>query len=154
MSKQTINIGTTANDKTGDPLRTAFNKINQNFDELYNQQSPNSGVSTFNGNVDSGNPTNLPTDRKIYILNEGYYALGDGQEGQVIYIVPATGITMGWNPQIKIVNARYNNGGTSTKTTDFWWAPFYKQPDDAHQNTLITAAFAGGAWNISAGQQD
>jgi hypothetical protein len=36
MAKQTINIGTTANDKTGDPLRTAFNKVNQNFTELYN----------------------------------------------------------------------------------------------------------------------
>ena len=36
MAKQTINIGTTANDGTGDPLRTAFDKANDNFDELYN----------------------------------------------------------------------------------------------------------------------
>ena len=35
MAKQTINIGTTANDSTGDPLRTAFDKTNDNFDELY-----------------------------------------------------------------------------------------------------------------------
>ena len=35
MSKQIINIGTTANDGTGDPLRTAFDKINDNFTELY-----------------------------------------------------------------------------------------------------------------------
>ena len=35
MAKQTINIGTTANDGTGDQLRTAFDKINDNFDELY-----------------------------------------------------------------------------------------------------------------------
>ena len=35
MAKQTINIGTTANDKTGDPLRTAFTKVNANFTELY-----------------------------------------------------------------------------------------------------------------------
>jgi len=35
MSKQTINIGSSANDGTGDPLRTAFDKINDNFDELY-----------------------------------------------------------------------------------------------------------------------
>ena len=35
MAKQVINIGTTANDGTGDPLRTAFNKSNQNFTELY-----------------------------------------------------------------------------------------------------------------------
>lgn len=35
MAKQTVNIGTTANDGTGDPLRTAFTKLNQNFDEVY-----------------------------------------------------------------------------------------------------------------------
>lgn len=36
MAKQTINVGITANDRRGDPLRTAFTKINQNFDEVYN----------------------------------------------------------------------------------------------------------------------
>lgn len=35
MAQQTINIGTTANDGTGDPLRTAFDKCNDNFTELY-----------------------------------------------------------------------------------------------------------------------
>ena len=35
MAKQTINLGTMADNKSGDPLRTAFTKINQNFDELY-----------------------------------------------------------------------------------------------------------------------
>jgi len=36
MTQQIINIGSSANDGTGDPLRTAFNKINTNFTELYN----------------------------------------------------------------------------------------------------------------------
>ena len=35
MAKQTINIGTVANDGTGDPLRSAFDKANDNFTELY-----------------------------------------------------------------------------------------------------------------------
>jgi hypothetical protein len=35
MSQQTINIGHSANDKSGDPLRSAFNKVNANFTELY-----------------------------------------------------------------------------------------------------------------------
>ena len=39
MAKQTINIGSNANDGTGDPLRTAFNKINDNFAELYGDDS-------------------------------------------------------------------------------------------------------------------
>ncbi len=36
MAKQTINIGTVPNDRTGDPLRTAFTKVNSNFTEVYN----------------------------------------------------------------------------------------------------------------------
>ena len=35
MAKQVINIGTASNSRNGDPLRTAFDKINQNFTELY-----------------------------------------------------------------------------------------------------------------------
>ena len=35
MAIDTINIGTTANDGSGDPLRTAFTKINTMFTELY-----------------------------------------------------------------------------------------------------------------------
>jgi hypothetical protein len=35
MAKQTVNIGATANDGTGDPLRDAFDKLNDNFNEVY-----------------------------------------------------------------------------------------------------------------------
>lgn len=35
MAKQIINIGTSENKGDGDPLRTAFDKVNQNFNELY-----------------------------------------------------------------------------------------------------------------------
>lgn len=35
MAKQTINVGTAANDKSGDSLRAAFQKVNSNFSELY-----------------------------------------------------------------------------------------------------------------------
>ncbi len=35
MSQQTIDIGATPNDGTGDPLRDAFDKCNDNFSELY-----------------------------------------------------------------------------------------------------------------------
>lgn len=35
MAQQTINIGASANDGTGDTLRVAGTKINDNFTELY-----------------------------------------------------------------------------------------------------------------------
>ena len=39
MTQQTINIGSAANDRSGDPLRTAFTKINANFTDVYTQLS-------------------------------------------------------------------------------------------------------------------
>ena len=49
MSKQTIGVGTTANDGTGDPLRTAMIKVNENFDEIYlnNPQGLTENVDYF-----------------------------------------------------------------------------------------------------------
>ena len=35
MAKNTIDIGTEGNDGTGDSIRESFNKVNQNFTELY-----------------------------------------------------------------------------------------------------------------------
>ena len=37
MAKQVIGIGTTDNDGTGDQVRVAFDKANQNFTELYDR---------------------------------------------------------------------------------------------------------------------
>jgi plastocyanin len=55
MSKQIINIGASANDGTGDPLRNAFDKANDNFNELYLALGDaNNPVDLFdiNGNLD------------------------------------------------------------------------------------------------------
>lgn len=40
MAQQTINVGSAANDGTGDTLRTAGTKINANFTELYTDYIP------------------------------------------------------------------------------------------------------------------
>ena len=42
MAQQTVSIGSSSNDGTGDPLRTAFTKVNENFSELYQK----TGVDT------------------------------------------------------------------------------------------------------------
>jgi hypothetical protein len=49
MARQTINIGSSANDGTGDPLRTAFDKINDNFVELYGTDND---INTLDANLD------------------------------------------------------------------------------------------------------
>ena len=57
MAKQTIGIGTSANDGTGDPLRDAFDKVNDNFDEVYSAFTFASNNATVANNVLIGNST-------------------------------------------------------------------------------------------------
>jgi hypothetical protein len=52
MARQAINIGSSANDGTGDPLRTAFDKINDNFVELYGSDND---INTLDANLDVNN---------------------------------------------------------------------------------------------------
>ncbi len=52
MARQAINIGSSANDGTGDPLRTAFDKINDNFVELYGSDND---INTLDANLNLNN---------------------------------------------------------------------------------------------------
>lgn len=57
MTQQTIGIGAATDDKTGDTLRNAFDKVNDNFTELYTYTSSNvfyqggSNVTISSGNI-------------------------------------------------------------------------------------------------------
>ena len=57
MARKNINVGSAPNDSTGDPLRTAFQKINDNFIEVYanvaasNYRFSNNTMSTVSGDM-------------------------------------------------------------------------------------------------------
>lgn len=100
MTKQVINIGQSANDKSGDPLRTAFNKINQNFTELYslptlpsqtghtNQYLKTDGAGNLSwSSVSSGGSTGDITFSGVMIQGAGT-ASGDGNNYSTIELVP------------------------------------------------------------------
>lgn len=57
MAQQTLNIGTTANDGTGDTLRVAMDKVNDNFDEIYASPLFNNDI-TISGNEIRANRSN------------------------------------------------------------------------------------------------
>ena len=65
MAKQIINVGTTANDGTGDKVRDAFIKVNSNFGELYDEGGAN---ITVNNPVTS---TETTLDVALADLNTG-----------------------------------------------------------------------------------
>jgi hypothetical protein len=51
MAQQTINVGTSPNDGTGTPLRTAFQYTNSNFTELYTAVGPSGNNIVVPGNA-------------------------------------------------------------------------------------------------------
>ena len=55
MARQIINIGSTANDGTGDPLRTAFDKINDNFQEVYGATAAGTNIDITTNTIASTN---------------------------------------------------------------------------------------------------
>lgn len=69
MAKQTINIGASADDGTGDEIRTAFDKCNDNFTELYDEDVALDGrVTALEGappgsvaSLDDVGDVNVPT---------------------------------------------------------------------------------------------
>jgi hypothetical protein len=63
MSKQTINVGNSVNDGTGDTLRNAMIKINANFSEVYSSYTANGTITVGNSTVNSTiNSTSLSTN--------------------------------------------------------------------------------------------
>ncbi len=55
MAQQVINIGTAANDGSGDPLRSAFDKINDNFSELYAKGPAGANFDLSNNDIEATN---------------------------------------------------------------------------------------------------
>ena len=60
-AKQIINIGTTANDGTGDPIRDAFDKVNDNFTELYTDDAGDVGSITATAPIERDTATGAVT---------------------------------------------------------------------------------------------
>lgn len=61
MAKQVINIGTSADDGTGDVLRVAFDKVNDNFTELYNDDSGDVDSVSASGGLEVDQSTGAVT---------------------------------------------------------------------------------------------
>jgi len=81
MAQQTVNIGDSANDGNGDPLRTAFDKVNDNFDEVYTALG---GV--IDGLTESDLKGNVLADDDTIIINSltGSINLSDTVVGNIV----------------------------------------------------------------------
>lgn len=91
MAQQTINIGSAPNDGTGDTLRTAMNKANLNFTEVYTKDAAQDGRLTTNeGNITTltsrtnGIDTTITTlDTRTTTLESNTLKIPNGDKGDI-----------------------------------------------------------------------
>ena len=145
MAKQTIGIGSAANDGTGDPLRTAFDKINDNFDEIYTELGGSSLSSlSLSGNALISDVTNAdinitPNGTGNVVINANLEVKGDSTQ------LATTNITIEDN---LLELSKNNSGGadidagiliqraTAGNNAAFYW----NEGDDKFKAVLTTSS--------------
>ena len=90
MAKQTINIGASANDGTGDSLRSAFDKVNDNFNELYGAGAAGTNVDITGNSITTvdtnGNLTLAPNGTGKVVVDTGNVLnLTDHNDNALVY---------------------------------------------------------------------
>jgi hypothetical protein len=102
MAQEIIDIGASANDGAGDPLRTAFTKTNNNFSQLFAAGGV-SGISNGTSN--------------ITILNNGSILMSASNVANVVTVTSAgatvTGVLTG--------SGNYFSSGQCHSRTVFYW---------------------------------
>lgn len=96
MAKQPIGIGSSANDGTGDALRVAFDKVNDNFDEVYADDFVTTARIADDAITEAHlDATNAPTDN--YVLSYDSATSGftwvQQYDGDITGIVAGDGLT-------------------------------------------------------------
>ena len=100
MAKQLVNLGSVPNDGTGDPLRTSFNKTNDNFNEIYTTFGDGSTLSAGNISANYANVAGVATVAQGIIgapnLNVGIVTANGfiSQAGVTPVVITHTGTTL------------------------------------------------------------
>jgi hypothetical protein len=144
MAKQTINVGTGPNTGTGEALRTAFIKVNDNFNEVYNIaqgafNSANTGVNVFDQNLNTSNNVSF----NQITVSSGNTIFREGGE-DVGKIIPT--VTDGSGLQIEAqvdFEIKVTQGTGEEEETAIWSF----EPDGRivfPDSTIQTTAYTGG----------
>lgn len=134
MAREIINVGAAPNDGTGDPLRTAYIKTNNNFGELYSRAQTNPPTSSFGSIGDEAG-------MYAYDVNYFYYCYQDFDGTSEI-----------WNQVSQIGNVSVTqiaNGNSSVEFSDINGNILFSV-DGTSDVVTVTNSDVNVAGNISA----
>jgi hypothetical protein len=130
MSQQVINIGAVANDGEGDPLRVAFQKINNNFTQLFT-----AGFETYQSTTFDNAPDQVIFEIPANLFTQGTFQINsanpENNNSQNIVLVAGIyndGTDVGWTGRNTIVN---NNAVVSGYDIEI-------DPDSGNLQVLVT----------------
>lgn len=110
MAKQIINVGTSANDRTGDTIRAAMVKVKSNFDELYTAVGNGTGVSTLAAVAKSGSYEDLVNKPNL----EGFQPIATAFSGNYNDLTNKPTI-----PSVPTVVSSFQNDAGYLATSDY-----------------------------------
>ena len=136
MAQQNIDIGTSAGDGNGDTLRTAFDKINDNFTELYSGNvqitAANVLVYSVNGQVGNSAVLNFRFDiASVSVTDAGIYSAipsnpvaltpssksGTAANVNVTWTVTQVAVTAGGDQLYSAASVNFETGAATATAT-------------------------------------
>jgi len=132
MAKTVINVGSSANDGTGDPLRTAFQSTNSNFSELYSFLGDGSSLALSGDATLSSGTVTISNDAIDYekvddefttssALTAGATVNVDFDAAQVFTLTPNANTTFNiTNPKIGVTKTIIVTGAGGSYTANTW----------------------------------
>jgi hypothetical protein len=147
MSRQVINVGKTLNDGTGDDLRDAFIKVNNNFEELFtggiagtNLVILNNSISSIQGNIEllpvGNNPVVIGSTNSLILSNAAVSV--DSTSGALI-VAGGVGIAGDINVASNL-NVVYNGTFSNVIATDGFYGSYFYANGQAVTSSFYTNA--------------
>ena len=132
MAKTVIGVGTNANDGTGDPLRTAFQSTNSNFNELYSLLGNGSALAISGDATISSGTVTISNDAIDYekiddefstldVITPAAVVNIDFDAAQIFTLTPSANTTFNiTNPKIGVTKTIILTGTGNSYTADTW----------------------------------
>ena len=149
MAIQTINLGTYANDGTGDDLRTAFEKVNANLVELYSiSGGANIGSVPPISGVAEGELWWSTVEGRLYIYYSGAWIDASPVDGFVEYDISAVATTGGANIRLSGTDLSQDNIKIASSTN------ITVTQTDVNTITLSSTSYTGNVTGNLTGNAD
>jgi hypothetical protein len=93
-------------------------------------------------------PERLELENSVFALTSGTYYLPEGKDGQVVHFVISDDADI-TRINVIVSTLRYTHGSSVRVERDENWIPF---DVNISPNTMVSALFTQGAWNINGGK--